>query len=133
MTESSGAVSRGPRVATLRRTLPRLLRDPLGTLVDLADTAPGQVVRLNLGTIRPYLVTEPAHVQHVLRDNAANYTRGGDSMMWKSVRKLGGDGILGEGPEWEASRRRLQPHFTTKRIDAAVDDLSRAISQGVDE
>ncbi|MEH0824747.1 MULTISPECIES: cytochrome P450 [unclassified Micromonospora] len=133
MTEPTAPVPRKPHVAPLRRTLPGLLRDPLATLVGLADAAPGQVVRLNLGTIRPYLVTEPAHVQHVLRDNAANYTRAGDSMMWKSVRKLAGDGILSEGPQWEASRRRLQPHFTAKRIDTAVDDLSRAISEAVDE
>ena len=133
MTESTAPRLREPHVATLRRTLPGLLRDPLGTLVALADATPGQVVRLNLGSIRPYLVTEPAHVQHVLRDNAANYARAGDSMMWKSVRKLAGDGILSEGPEWEASRRRLQPHFTAKRIDGAVDDLSRAIGEAIDE
>ncbi|MGB2570485.1 cytochrome P450 [Micromonospora citrea] len=133
MADPTAPALRPPYVASLRRTLPGLLRDPLGTLVALADAAPEQVVRLNLGTIRPYLVAEPAHVQHVLRDNAANYTRAGDSMMWKSVRKMTGDGILGEGPSWEASRRRLQPHFTAKRIDAVVDDLSRAISEAVDE
>ncbi|KAB1942435.1 cytochrome P450 [Micromonospora sp. ALFpr18c] len=133
MTEPSIPTRRDPYVAGLRRVLPALLRDPLGTLVGLADASPGQVVRLNLGTIRPYLVVEPAHVQHVLRDNAANYTRAGDSMMWKSVKKLGGDGILAEGPQWEASRRRLQPHFTAKRIDAVVDGLSQAISDAVDE
>ncbi|KKJ94703.1 cytochrome P450 [Micromonospora sp. HK10] len=122
-----------PHIAPLRRTLRGLVRDPLGTLVGLADAAPNQVVQLNLGTIRPYLVAEPAHVQHVLRDNAANYTRAGNSMMWKSVRKLAGDGILSEGPAWEDSRRRLQPHFTAKRIDAVVDDMSQAISEAVDE
>ncbi|MGC5311865.1 cytochrome P450 [Micromonospora zamorensis] len=133
MAESTAPAYRQPRVATLRRTFPKLLRDPLGTLVGLADASPGQVVKLNLGTIRPYLVVEPAHVQHVLRDNAANYTRAGDSMLWRSVKKIAGDGILAEGPDWEASRRRLQPHFTAKRIDAVVDGLSRAISDAVDE
>lgn len=84
--------------------LPGLLRDPLGQLVAMADAAPGEVLRLNLGTIRPYLVTEPAHVQYVLRDNAANYTRGGQSMLWRPVRRLTGDGIMSDGPEWQASR-----------------------------
>ncbi|MEU8333480.1 cytochrome P450 [Micromonospora sp. NPDC048839] len=133
MTEPTISARRGPHVAVLRRALPALLRDPLGAMVGLADASPGQVVKLNLGTIRPYLVVEPAHVQHVLRDNAANYTRAGDSMLWKSVKKIGGDGILAEGPQWEASRRRLQPHFTAKRIDAVVDGLSQAISDAVDE
>ncbi|TDC78294.1 cytochrome P450 [Micromonospora sp. KC606] len=124
---------RPPYVAPLRRTLPDLLRDPLGTLVAVADAAPDQVVRLNLGAFRPYLVAEPAHVQHVLRDNAANYTRAGAGRRWGRVRRQAGDGILSVGQEWEESRRRLQPHFTAKRIDAAVDDLSRAISDAVDE
>ena len=127
------AVARRPYVAPLHRTLRGLLRDPLGTLVALADGAPDQVVQLNLGTIRPYLIAEPAHIQHVLRDNAANYTRAGKSMLWQSVRKLAGDGILSEGPPWEDSRRRLQPHFTAKRIDGLVEEMSRAISDAVDE
>ncbi|TDB71076.1 cytochrome P450 [Micromonospora sp. KC723] len=122
---------RPPYVASLRRTLPGLLRDPLGTLVALADAAPHQVVRLNLGTLRPYLVAEPAHVQHVLRDNAANYTGSGGRR--RLPRRLCGDGILYAGQEWGEDRWRLQPHFTAKRIDAAVDDLGRAISDAVDE
>jgi cytochrome P450 len=131
---SESSDPRPARVASLRRTLPALLRDPLGTLVELADqAAPDEVLRLNLGSIRPYLVTEPAHVQRVLKDNAANYTRGGNSMMWKSVRRLTGEGVLSEGPEWAASRRRLQPHFTAKRLESVVDDLSRAIGEAVDE
>ncbi|WP_433394237.1 cytochrome P450 [Micromonospora sp. KLBMP9576] len=99
----------------------------------MADAAPGEVLRLNLGTIRPYLVAEPAHVQHVLRDNAANYTRGGRSMLWRSVRQLTGDGIMADGPRWQASRGRMQPHFTAKRIDSMVDSMSRAVSDAVDE
>ncbi|MDT0533185.1 cytochrome P450 [Micromonospora sp. DSM 115977] len=117
----------------LWRMLPGLLRDPLGQLVAMADAAPGEVLRLNLGTIRPYLVTEPAHVQHVLRDNAANYTRGGQSMLWRPVRRLTGDGIMSDGPEWQASRGRMQPHFTAKRIDSLVDSMSRSVSDAVDE
>ncbi|MEV5766242.1 cytochrome P450 [Micromonospora sp. NPDC052213] len=116
----------------LWRMLPGLLRDPLRELVALADAAEGEVIRLNVGTIRPYLVTEPAHVQHVLRDNAANYTRGGRSMLWRSVRRFTGEGIMSDGPEWQASRARMQPHFTAKRIDSLVDTMSRAVSEAVD-
>ncbi|MER5336240.1 cytochrome P450 [Micromonospora sp. NPDC002717] len=117
----------------LWRMLPGLLRDPLRELVALADAAQGEVVRLNVGTVRPYLVTEPAHVQHILRDNEANYTRGGQSMLWRPVRRLTGEGILSDGPKWQASRARMQPHFTAKRIDSLVDTMSRAVSEAVDE
>ncbi|MEV0155709.1 cytochrome P450 [Micromonospora sp. NPDC050686] len=117
----------------LFRTLPGLLRDPLRELVRLADAAPGQVVRLNLGTLRPYLVTEPSHVQQVLRDNAANYVRGGDNLLWRPVRRLTGEGIMSDGPPWQDSRTRMQPHFTAKRIDGLVDSMSHAVSAAVDE
>ncbi|MFG3699007.1 cytochrome P450 [Micromonospora sp. NPDC047620] len=117
----------------LWRMLPGLLRDPLRELVALADAAQGEIVRLNVGTVRPYLVTEPAHVQHILRDNEANYTRGGQSMLWRPVRRLTGEGILSDGPKWQASRARMQPHFTAKRIDSLVDTMSRAVSEAVDE
>lgn len=127
------ARGRAARSIPLWRMLPGLLRDPLGQLVAVADSAEGEIVRLNLGTIRPYLVTEPAHVQHVLRDNEANYTRGGNSMLWRPVRRLTGEGILSDGPQWQASRARMQPHFTAKRIDSLVDTMSRAVSDAVDE
>lgn len=121
------------RPTARRRVWPTALRDPLGALVALADRSPGQVVRLHLGPVRPFLVAEPEHVQHVLRDNAPNYLRGGDTTFWRSLRRLTGEGLLSDGPEWEASRRRLQPHFTAPRVDALVDEMSRAIRDAVDE
>ena len=87
---SDGPRGRAARTVPLWRMLPGLLRDPLGELVAQADAAEGEVIRLNVGTIRPYLVTEPAHVQHILRDNEANYTRGGHSMLWRPVRRFTG-------------------------------------------
>lgn len=110
-----------------------LLRDPLQTLIDAADEHPGKVVQLSLGTVRAFLVSEPRHVQHVLRDNAKNYTRAGDNMLYKSVRKLSGEGIFSEGEVWEASRRRMQPHFTAKRIDSYIEPMSRAVNAALDD
>ena len=60
-------------------------------------------------------MTSPAHVQQVLRDNAANYVRDGKGMLWRSVRRLFGEGILTEGQVWQASRKTMQPLFTAKR------------------
>jgi cytochrome P450 len=116
----------------VHRSVPALVRDPLGALVGFGNAAGGAVVRLNLGTFRPYLVTDPAHVQRVLKDNAATYVRDGKGMLWRPVRRLFGEGILAEGPVWQASRRALQPLFTTRRVDTLVDAMADEIGTAVD-
>jgi cytochrome P450 len=88
-------------------------------------------VRLDLGFFRPYLLTQPQHVQHVLRDNAANYVREG--MMWKPFRRLVGNGIGGEGRGWEFSRKVLQPVFSGRSIAAITDEMGEAITEAVDD
>ncbi|WP_238018665.1 cytochrome P450 [Dactylosporangium sp. AC04546] len=113
------------------RAVPRLARDPLGALVGFAEQAGGEVVRVNLGAFRPFLVSDPADVQHVLRDNAANYTRDGKGMLWRSVKRLFGEGILAEGQVWAASRNTLQPLFTARKVDALVDGLAASIDESV--
>ncbi|MFD1320375.1 cytochrome P450 [Micromonospora sonneratiae] len=115
------------------RLLPRLARDPHQTLIDLGNQAGGALLRLDLGLFRPYLVTHPAHVQHIMRDNVGNYTRDGNSMLWRSVRRAAGDGILSEGPGWVTSRRIMQPLFTPKRIDPLIEEMASAVSDAVDE
>ncbi|MEV4513372.1 cytochrome P450 [Dactylosporangium sp. NPDC049525] len=117
----------------LRRALPRLVRGPLDALVGFADEAGGEVVRLNLGTFRPYLVTHPEHLQHILRDNAANYVRDGKGLLWRPVRRAVGEAILvAEGPLWESSRSVLQPLFTAKRVETLIDKMAAAIGEAVD-
>ncbi|QGN50762.1 cytochrome P450 [Micromonospora sp. WMMC415] len=117
----------------LHRALPALLRDPLGALVRFADEARGEVVRLNLGTFRPYLVSHPEHLQYVLRDNVANYIRDGDGLLWRPVRRIVGEAILvAEGDVWESSRGALQPLFTAKRAETLVDRMAEAIGEAVD-
>ncbi|MDG4799797.1 cytochrome P450 [Micromonospora sp. WMMD980] len=117
----------------LRHILPAVLRDPARALIDIGNRTGGDLVRLNLGSFRPYLVTHPRHVQYVLRDRADNYERAGDGLFWRPVKRLFGEGILGEGQIWSASRRMLQPMFTAKRVDALIDGMAGAISDAVDE
>ncbi|MEV4760045.1 cytochrome P450 [Micromonospora sp. NPDC049559] len=133
MSETLSAESGKVMSVPARRALPQLIRDPYQTFVDLANRSGGDLVRIDLGFFRTYLVTQPAHVQHVLRDNAGNYTRDGGSMLWRSVRRATGDGILGEGPVWSTSRQILQPLFTPKRIEALVEGMATAIDEAVAE
>ncbi|RKN14385.1 cytochrome P450 [Micromonospora musae] len=113
--------------------VPSLLRDPARALITVGNRTGGELIRLNLGSFRPYLVTDPRHVQHVLRDRSENYERAGDGLFWRPVKRLFGEGILGEGQIWSASRRMLQPMFTAKRVEALVDGMAEAIGQAVDE
>lgn len=127
-------VSTEPRTIPLRRAVPALVRDPLGALVGFAQDTDGDVIRLNLGSFRPYLVSHPEHLQRVLRDNVANYTRDGDGLLWRPVRRIVGDAILvAEGEIWESSRGALQPLFTAKRAETLVDKMAEAINEAVDE
>ncbi|MCG5218775.1 cytochrome P450 [Streptosporangium soli] len=127
------------RTLPFRRIVPPLVRDPVKALGEIAAEADGEIVRLNLGTFRPYLVTHPDHVQQVLRGNAANYVRGG--AFWKPLRRLFGSSIMSDGDLWHSSRNALQPLFTAKHIDSlaeiiadtvadAIDDLSRRTGDG---
>lgn len=90
----------------------------------------GEIVRLDLGLFRPYLLVRPEHVHHVLRDNNANYVR--DGMFWKPLRRLLGNGILGFGPQWRTSRSILQPLFTAKHINSMMGHMTQAIGEAVD-
>jgi cytochrome P450 len=124
------ARARKARRIPIHHTLPRLARDPLGALQVIANDSGGEIVRLDLGLFRPYLVTDPEHVHRVLRDNADNFVREG--MFWSPLRRLLGGGILADGPAWEWSRHILQPMLTAKRIDALMDRMSAAVDRAVE-
>ncbi|MFY1701328.1 MULTISPECIES: cytochrome P450 [Micromonospora] len=110
-----------------------MIRDAHAALVDAGRWSDGEVVRLGLGVARPYLVTNPTHVQQVLQERAANYPRGDDTALWRSVRRLVGDGILAEGDSWAASRRVLAPLFRPARITAMVAPMADAVAEAVAE
>ncbi|WP_233559009.1 cytochrome P450 [Micromonospora radicis] len=117
----------------LRHTVPGLLRDPARTLVECGERSGGEVVKINLGSFRPFLITHPDHLQRVLREKSDNYVRAGDGLQWRPLKRLFGDGILGDGEHWTNSRQILQPLFTARRIDGLVDRLAVAIEESIDE
>ena len=121
--------SRQARTLPFYRAIPGLARDPVNALADLARGAGGDVVRLELGAFRLYLVTHPDHVQHVLRGNWGNYRREG--MFWRPLARLLGSGVLGEGSGWEASRKTLQPLFTARYIASVAEEMAATIDLAV--
>jgi cytochrome P450 len=92
--------------------LPRFWREPLSTLVN-AQREGGDVVRIDLGTLRFYLLSRPDHVKWVLQENAENYSKGYDR-----VKVLLGNGlIMSEGASWLQQRRLMQPAFHQRRLE----------------
>lgn len=130
----STGIGAGPtqQVRTFRfhQLLPRLLRDPLAAIEYVGAQAKGEVVRLDLGLFRPYLVTHPDHVQHILRDNSANYLREG--MLWRPLRRLIGNGLAGEGPVWAERRQIFRPLFSAKNVALLMDRIAAAIDEAID-
>ncbi|MEV0032798.1 cytochrome P450 [Nocardia sp. NPDC050793] len=98
------------------RALWTLTPNPAEGLKRLASAAPGQIVRIAFGPGQIHLITEPEHVQQVLRTQWQAFPREG--AMWQQLRRLVGPGILSEGDPWRASRAMLQPLFTTRHLDS---------------
>ncbi|MGN9788952.1 cytochrome P450 [Nonomuraea sp. ZG12] len=119
------------------RTLPflsrltRHWRVPVNALEEAGAQAGGELVRLNMGPFRPYLVTHPDHVQHVLTTNQPNFVREG--MFWDPLAPLVGHGILSDGDNWADSRRILQPLFTARYVNSLAERMADSIDRSIDE
>ncbi|WP_143590750.1 cytochrome P450 [Thermoactinospora rubra] len=121
------APSRGARVIPFMRLLARHPRAAVRAFETAGRQADGELVRLGMGPFRPYLVTHPDHVQHVLRANQANYVRQG--MFWDPLAPLLGEAILSDGPVWAASRRILQPLFTARHIASLAGRMAGLVTE----
>ncbi|MCW2876654.1 MAG: cytochrome [Sphaerisporangium sp.] len=119
------------RTGPFSRLMPAIARDPVNGLAEIGMRAGGDVVRLNLGLFRPYLVSHPDHVQHVLRGNWTNYTREG--MFWRPLNRLLGHGILSDGPAWESSRKVLQSLFTAQYVTSLAGAIAKTIDERIRE
>ncbi|WP_437281102.1 cytochrome P450 [Sorangium sp. So ce375] len=100
--------------------LPALARDAPSVLRRLAGQHPGELIELDLGLTRAYLVTHPEQVQYVLNDNWRNFGKEGG--MWRPIGRLLGNGLVtAGGDEWLRNRRRMQPLFSSRQLAGLVD------------
>jgi cytochrome P450 len=76
------------------------------------------------------VASHPDHVQHILRDDSANFLR--DGTFWRPLHRLFGDSILGEGPDWDLSRRSLQPVLTTRHVNTVADRIAASIDGSIE-
>ncbi|WP_162913098.1 cytochrome P450 [Rhodospirillaceae bacterium SYSU D60014] len=105
---------------------PEIRRDPLAYLTSLAQRC-GDVVHLNLGRQRVFLLNHPNHVAHVLQANYRNYRK---SDFYDKVRPTFGDGLVtSEGDFWRRQRKLAQPAFHRERIEALAKVMTDATGE----
>jgi cytochrome P450 len=71
--------------------LPQVIRHPFGFLSQAREQY-GDIYTLNLGFSKIIVLTHPRHAQHMLRDHADKYGKGG--ALWDSMRGLVGNGLI---------------------------------------
>ncbi len=98
-------------IVSLFRMMPKFRRDALGTFSEIARL--GDVVKFK-GLWTSYLLTEPAHIEHVLQTNSRNYNKG---RVYKELIPSTGEGLfVTDGDVWRRQRRFAQPAFHKDRI-----------------
>ena len=100
---TAASLAPGPRgLELLSGILGRRTRDPLAFYQELVRRH-GDVVGFRVGTKRFCLINDPAAIEHVLKGNARNYTKGPG---YDRFRPLIGNGLLtSEGDHWRRQRR----------------------------
>ncbi len=91
----------------------------------------GDFVRVKVGTISVYLVSNPDYLQYILRDNQPNFIK--SPMLYNSAKMLVGNGLLtSDGEFWLRQRRMIQPQFHRQKIAAFVTEMIGAIDHILD-
>ena len=86
--------------------LPQVWKNTLDFFLQSALTY-GDVVRIDMGPRRMFLVSHPDLVKYVLQDNNKNYVKG-----YEMVKPLMGEGLVtSDGDLWRRQRRLIQPLF----------------------
>ena len=110
--------------------LPRLRRDPLGTMVDYHRKY-GDIVRLGHGSISVHLLGHPAHADHVLRRAHAKYDR--QTRSANAVRDVTGESLLtNDGDAWRGHRLLMQPFFKEESLGALKSTVLDATNAMID-
>ncbi len=105
-----------PRSTTHLRACLRWMKDQFDRF--------GSIYRASIYGTDVYVVSDPEHVDHVLRINWRNYKKG------QAIKRIGfllGNGLMvSEGEFWKSQRRMIQPAFHDKAIGTWIDVISAA-------
>ncbi|MGH7302653.1 MAG: cytochrome P450 [Candidatus Rokuibacteriota bacterium] len=90
----------------------------------------GNVVFMRVGTKTFCLLNDAHHIEHVLKDNQRNYTKGPG---YDRIRPFLGDGLLtSEGEAWRRQRKLVQPSFHYDAVARFAETVTRLGSSMVD-
>lgn len=108
----------------------QITRRPLDFLRDMRARH-GDIYSLDFGVMRVAMLNSAQQIQHVLVDNAANYSKGG--ALWDSIRDMLGNGLpASEGAFWLRQRRMMQPHFHRKRLAGLTNQIVGATQESLE-
>jgi cytochrome P450 len=116
-----------PRALPLVRAHLQMRRNPLQFMLDTVRRY-GDIVRIDLGFQRAYLLARPDFIKYALQDHGKNFSRGPTTRWLKSV---WGEGLaVSDGEFWVRQRRLVQPVFHHKRL-AAISASITAETEGM--
>lgn len=128
------SASRGTRIAPevgrleAFRETPALLDDATAVLRRHADRLGGVFVYWFGGMTRVLVVTDPAVLRHVLKDNHENYPK--SSIQIRRMGQFLGPGLLTDhGATWLRKRRLLQRAFNVDRLAAMAADMQVSLEE----
>ncbi|HUQ71517.1 MAG TPA: cytochrome P450 [Planctomycetaceae bacterium] len=109
----------------------RMVQAPLAYFQSLREQY-GPIVRVPLGPLTAYLVSDPDAIQHVLKDNAANYTK--DTVEYQHLMQqvMGRSLLTSDGAYWRRQRRLLQPAFDRASLERYANQVSEATTEWLD-
>jgi cytochrome P450 len=88
----------------------------------------GDIYSMKLGPLDLVIINHPDFAQHILRDNARNYVKGG--ALNEAARGMLGNGlVMSEGDYWRKQRRMMQPQFHRQYLASITDLMSEAIEE----
>lgn len=115
---STTSPARAEPVLSALEALRGFRSDPAGLLLGLARDH-GDVVSLEMGRFKVFLISHPDHVKDVLVVNHARFEKG---EVLQEPKRLLGDGLLtSEGAFHRRQRRLIQPVFHHRRMAEYVD------------
>jgi len=112
----------GPSGVPLLGSSRRYARDPFRFLASL-ERAYGSVSRFDMGPMAVYVVTDPAAIERVLVDEAADFRK--PDFQAGPIGDLLGDGLLlSEGDTWRRQRQLANPAFGMARLSERADRIT---------
>lgn len=120
----------GPQGYPIVGALPKIRKDPLQFLVQAARQYGDLVCLGGMGNQKFFLVNHPQDIEHVLKTNYRNYTKGTNFQLIKS---FAGEGLfLSEGDFWRSQRKLVQPAFHVPRLAALATSITTATEAAVE-